>query len=122
MTAGEQAEQLVYERLQAALPDDYRLYPNVHWLARTADHRGLRDGEADLVLAHPDRGFLVFEVKAGEIARDSFGRWWAGTQQLEPSPFEQAKVNLYALLHKLVELPDAPAHFRPIAGHAVAFP
>lgn len=34
-------------------------------IGRTADHRGLRDGEADLVIAHPERGILVIEVKAG---------------------------------------------------------
>jgi hypothetical protein len=122
LTKGDAAEQLVFQRLRSALPPDYRLYPNVAWLGRTADHRGLRDGEADIVLAHPDRGFLVFETKAGEIARDAHGRWWAGKQRLEPSPFEQARTNLHALMHKLEELPDAPAGFRPIAGHAVALP
>jgi hypothetical protein len=68
------AERLVADRLRAALTPDYRLFSNVAWLGRTAAHRGLRDGEADIVLAHPDRGFLVFEVKSGEIQRDAHGR------------------------------------------------
>jgi hypothetical protein len=42
MTAGLAAERRVHDRLRAALPADYRLYPNVHWVAGTADHRGLR--------------------------------------------------------------------------------
>jgi hypothetical protein len=95
---GEKAERFVFERLRAVLSTEYRLYRNVHWIGRTADHRGLRDGEADIVLAHPERGFLVIEVKAGEIARDAHGRWWAGPHELKPTPFEQARTNLYALL------------------------
>ncbi len=119
---GEKAERLVFERLRAALPPEYRLYRNIAWIGRTAEHRGLRDGEADIVLAHPDRGFLVIEVKAGEIARDAHGRWWAGRRELDPSPFEQASTNLHALLVKLRSLPEAPPDWHPIAGHAVALP
>ena len=122
MTQGQAAEQLVVDRLRAALPPDYRLFQNVAWLGRTAPERGLRDGEADIVLAHPDRGFLVFEVKSGEIQRDAHGRWYAGTRELKPNPFEQAMTSMHALVNKLAELPDAPPNFHPIAGHAVALP
>ena len=122
MTKGEAAEQVVHDRLRAALPPEYRIFPNVHWIARTAGHRGLRDGEADLVVAHPDRGFLVFETKAGEVQRDAYGRWYAGGRELRPSPFEQAETSFHALVGKLAELPDAPPGFRPAGGHAVAFP
>jgi hypothetical protein len=112
----------VFERVRAALPPEYRLYPNVAWIGRTAGHRGLRDGEADLLVAHPDRGILVVEVKAGQIARDEHGRWWAGRDELRPTPFDQARDNLHALLGKLRELPDAPPNWQPIAGHAIALP
>jgi hypothetical protein len=122
VTQGQDAERLVAGRLRAALPPDYRLFTNVAWLGRTAEHRGLRDGEADIVLAHPDRGFLLFEVKSGQIARDTSGRWYAGTHELRPSPFEQATTSAHALMKKSAELPDAPRGFRPIAGHAVALP
>ncbi len=122
VTAGEAAERLVCDRLRAALPPEYRIFSNVAWLGRTAEHRGLRDGEADIVLAHPDRGFLVFEVKSGEIQRDAHGRWYAGSRELKPSPFEQAMTSMHALMNKLAELPDAPRNFKPIAGHAVALP
>jgi len=55
---GQIAERLVADRFRAAFPHESRLFSNVAWLARTAANRGLRDGEADLVLVHPDRGFL----------------------------------------------------------------
>jgi hypothetical protein len=81
-----------------------------------------REGEADLVVAHPDRGFLAIEVKSGAISRDDLGRWWAGGRQLDRLPFEQAADSHHSLVRKLRELPDWPAHLDPIAGHAVAFP
>jgi hypothetical protein len=71
---GEKAERRVFERLRAALPPEYRLYPNVSWIGRTAAHRGLRDGEADLVIAHPDLGFLVVEVKSGTLSSSTTER------------------------------------------------
>ena len=110
--------------MRAALPvgAGYRVFANVAWTGRTKVHGQLTDGEADLVIAHPDRGFLVVETKAGAIRRDATGRWYAGSRILEPNPFEQAKRSLHALLAKIDELPDRPADFRPIAGHAVALP
>lgn len=108
--------------MRAALPVEYRLYPNVAWLGRTAAYRGLRDGEADLVVAHPVRGFLVIEVKAGRLSRDAGGKWSQNGRPMDVSPFEQARTSMHQLLEKLRELPDAAPRWDPIAGHAVAFP
>lgn len=105
-------------RVRAALPaaDGYRVFANVAWTGRTREHGQLSDGEADLVIANPERGFLVVETKSGEISRDAAGRWWAGRHELKPDPFAQAKRSLHALLAKLDELPDRPADFHPLAG------
>ena len=117
---GQRAERHVHDRLRAALPADYVLLPNVAWIVR---HHGTdREGEADLVIAHPELGFLTIEVKAGPISRDSLGRWWAGGRQLDRAPFQQAADSHHSLVAKLHELPDWPAGLDPIAGHAVAFP
>ena len=117
---GQRAERNVHERLRAALPPEYQMLANVAWLVRD---RGVeREGEADLVIAHPEHGFLAIEVKAGPIRRDSLGRWWAGSGQLDRSPFQQAADSHHSLVAKLRELPDWEAGLDPIAGHAVAFP
>ena len=122
--AGAKAERLVEKRIRVALPtsDGYRVFANVAWTGRVREHGQLTDGEADLVIAHPERGFLVIETKAGEIRRDGSGRWYAGSRMLDPDPFTQATRNLHALLRKLGDLPGRPADFHPIAGHAVALP
>lgn len=119
-SAGSRAERHVHDRLRAALPPEYALFPNVTWLVR--DRGADREGEADLVIAHPDRGFVAIEVKSGPISRDGLGRWWAGDRRLDRPPFEQARDSQHSLVRKLRELPDWPAGVDPIAGHAVAFP
>ena len=92
-TRGADVEAAVHERLRSALPADYHLYPNAHWLGRTARNRQIRDGEADLIVAHPDRGILVIETKDGEVRRDARDRWWAGPNRLDPPPHRQAAQN-----------------------------
>jgi hypothetical protein len=117
---GARAERHVHERLRAALPPEFVLFQNVAWLVR--DHGTDREGEADLIVAHPDLGFLTIEVKSGPIVRDSLGRWWAGGRLLDRPPFQQAADSHHSLVRKLRELPDWQARLDPIVGHAVAFP
>ena len=119
--ATQTAEQLVIDRVREALPGDYRIYPNVHWISRSRVGGPARDGETDLVIAHPERGLLIVEVKGGIIRRDAQGRWYSGTNELKQPPFEQARISKYAILGKLREDPEWPDG-NPRAGHAVAFP
>ena len=118
-TRGELAEGRVVDRLRAILPADVLVLQNVKWLLR---ERGtVRNGEADLVIGHPDRGFLVLEVKSGQISRDGNGTWWAGPSR-SPEPVRAGARQPVHALKKLHELPDWPAGLKPIAGHAVALP
>ena len=120
LSLGSRAERHVHERLRAALSPEYTILTDAAWLVL---QRGVeREGEADIILAHPDKGFLAIEVMAGQIKRDSLGRWWAGSSQLDRSPFQQAADSHHSLVAKLTELPDWEAGLDPIAGHAVAFP
>ena len=122
MSRGAAAEERVLARITSALPNPYRVYPNVSWTAPRRPGAPATDGEADLVIAHPELGILVVEVKSGEPTRDASGRWWLGPIQLDRSPFEQAKANKYALAAKIREMSGWPHGQGPIAGHAVAFP
>jgi len=117
---GRRAERFIGDLLRAALPAEYVLLPNVAWLVR--GHGAQREGEADLVIAHPDKGILVVDVQAGPIILDSGARWWAGGRALDRPPFEQASDSHDSLVAKLRELPAWPDGLDPIAGHAVAFP
>ena len=100
--SGVAAERVVHDRLPTALPAEYRPYPDAPWLTRTADHRGLRDGEADLVLTHPERGILVFEVnaRASRLAswacKSASKREAAAVWNLGPSP---SRLDVCSLIH-----------------------
>jgi hypothetical protein len=118
-TTGRKAERLVRDRLRVAFPETVSILENVRWRERVNGH--FRDGEADLVVADPERGILVVEVKSGEIRR-SGGTWWAGNRELSQSPFEQAASSRHALVRKLRELPAWDPTLNPVAGDVVAFP
>ena len=107
-TARSDAERRVQDALRAALPDEYRLYPNVRWIHKEHRDAPARDGETDLVIVHPQSGLLIVETKGGAIRRGALGRWWSGSNALKPGPFEQAETSKHALVRKLAELPDWP--------------
>ncbi len=115
-----QAERTLYEALRDALPDDYTVFHSVRWLLRdTRD--GARDGEADFVLAHPQKGILVIEVKGGRIRYDGVLDEWTSNDIAIKDPFKQAEGNKHSLLRKLREVPYWQDRW-VIMGHAVAFP
>ena len=94
-TEGEKAERLVVDRLRAVLPPEVAVLHHVRWMLRDRGYE--REGEADVVIGDPDRGFLVLEVKAGEIQRDAHGRWCAGDRLLA-RPVRAGRDSLHALV------------------------
>jgi len=117
-----EAEIKTYNAL-ASLPDPFHVFYSVSWIARDRHHA--QDGEADFVVAHPDLGLLVIEVKGGAIAFDSTTGKWTSTSRhgnvyTIKDPVDQARANKHALLSKLQELPGW--HGWITLGHAVAFP
>jgi hypothetical protein len=114
------AECKLYETLRDGLPGEYVVFHSVAWLVRNP-RGGARDGEADFVIAHPERGILVLEVKGGAIRYDgATNEWFSGSYAVK-DPFEQAKGNKYSLLDKLNDLPYWRNRWLTL-GHAVAFP
>ena len=118
------AERAVFEAL-TQLPDSFNVYYSVAWLSRrlTGD---AQDGEADFVVAHPELGVLILEVKGGAIAYDAATSQWSSANRhgevfLIKDPAAQARTNKYALLQKLQDMPGWSTEWLTI-GHAVIFP
>jgi len=118
------AERVVFDAL-TQLPDSFTVYYSVAWLSRrlTGD---TQDGEADFVVAHPELGVLVLEVKGGSIAYDAASSQWSSVNRLGEvflikDPAAQARTNKYALLQKLQDMPGWSTEWLTI-GHAVIFP
>lgn len=91
------AEQTVYRALQKALPEGWTAWHSL----RVRLNRG-PEGEGDFVLAIPDRGVLVLEVKGGQIEVID-GQWLQNGHRMARSPRDQS----HEFTKKLVSLLEA---------------
>jgi len=115
-----EAERRLYQALAEALPAEYTVFHSARWLVRDTK-RGAQDGEADFVIAHPERGILVIEVKGGLIRYDGvLGQWYSNHNKIA-DPFIQVQRNKYTLLEMVKASPGLRDRWIDI-GHAVAFP
>jgi hypothetical protein len=114
------AERKLYVAFQSQLPDDFVVFHSVCWQVRNT-RSGVQDGEADFVVAHPDFGILVVEVKGGRIRYEGHTGKWFSNRTVIKDPFEQGREGKYSLLRKLKELPYWRER-RITIGYAAAFP
>jgi hypothetical protein len=117
------AEKRVFERLRDHTSDEFVAFHHVAWLI-PGDRRP-EQGEADFVVAHPERGLLVLEVKGGTISYDAAkGRWSTrgktGDARIK-DPFNQARQNSHSL-KRLLERGKRVGDNRFFAKYAVALP
>lgn len=114
------AERKLYAAFQEQLSDGFTVFHSIWWQVRdTAE--GVRDGEADFCLVHPDFGILILEVKGGRIRYDGTSGQWFSNEYAIKDPFQQGRTAKYSLLEKLKELPYWRNRWVTV-GYAVAFP
>jgi len=114
------AERELYAAFQSQLPDDFVVFHSVCWQVRDT-RSGVRDGEADFVVVHPDFGILLVEAKGGRIRYDGrTGQWFSNENPIK-DPFEQGREGKYSLLEKLKEHPYWRDRWVTM-GNAAAFP
>lgn len=119
------AEKELYRRFRDDLDDSYVVFHSVNW--QTLDGRGLpRDGESDFIIAHPQRGIIVLEVKGGAIrCEPRTGQWTStdrgGVAHRIKDPFYQVRKSKYALLDALELMLNMPQRRFNLVD-AVAFP
>lgn len=116
-------ERYFYQKAKE-LPDHYTVFYSYKYSAENnrTDPYGLR--EADFVIVHPGYGFVVVEVKEGEVSY--FGGQWqefkhSGFQPLSKDPVKQARDAMFAILQRYKELNNQreyPLRFR----YAICFP
>jgi hypothetical protein len=107
------------------LPKSYLVFYNTHWQKQDRNY-GVYEGEADFIIAHPDKGIIVLEVKGGGIQYDSERDQWysqdrQGIKHEIKDPVEQARRNHYKLLEEMTRLPGWP-DYQVNIWHAVCFP
>lgn len=117
-----ESERAVYEALRG-LPPGFVVLHSFPWLRPTRDLAGepLREGEADFVVLHAERGLLVLEVKGGRP--ELTGRTWSRGGKAMRDPFDQARRSRYALLDAIEERTRKRIHRGLFThGDAVVFP
>ncbi len=117
-----QAERKVFEIL-SGLGRSFFVFYSVAWQVRDV-RSGARDGEADFIIAHPDLGLMILEVKGGQVRFDAHQKRWfsrdrQGVEHEIKDPVEQARNSKGALLSKLKELPRWNPRFLTIAYLAI---
>lgn len=114
------AERLLYKAFQEQLSNNFAIFHAISWQV-TDSHSGVKDGEVDFIIACPNLGILVMEVKGGAIRYDSTENEWYSDIHSIKDPFKQARQSKYSLLNLLKEQPYWSQRWISI-GHAVAFP
>lgn len=114
------AEKLLYQVFEEQLSNDFTVFHQVRWQAPNL-HNGAKDGEADFVIACPNLGILVLEVKGGSISYDGTKSQWYSNSKPIKNPFLQACESKHNLLSRLKELQFWKHKWIPI-GYAVALP
>lgn len=119
------AEREVYGRLQVVLDDSWSVYYSRPWWGLTATGAEV-DGEADFIVAHPERGVLFLEVKGGLVEHDPATGGWTSKDRLGirhriKDPIGQAVKSKHELLKKFSQNHGWP-HARVRMRHGAVFP
>jgi len=97
--------------LQGALKPPWAVYRNVAWLEKRPGDAPA-DGEADIVVAHPELGVLVIEVKGGRVGRIG-GGWESVNRGGErfgiKNPFAQVMREMHGLRRVCEAMPAWPS-------------
>jgi len=109
--------------LAQALKPPFAVYRNVAWLEKRPGAEP-QDGEADIVIGHPEFGVMVIEVKGGRVQRIG-GRWESvdrsGVAHQIKDPFAQVTGAMHRLRRVCHQQPSWPSRDVRFC-RAVAFP
>lgn len=111
------SELSVLRALQKSLSDDFYVYHSFSFLEKKDT---LKEGEADLIIFHKQRGLLILEIKGGEISIEN-GQWFSSNKYGKhtiKNPFDQARKAKHALLNKI----HTKYNFFVEIGYGVCFP
>ncbi|EMB16039.1 NERD domain-containing protein [Rhodopirellula europaea] len=118
------SERLVYSALKEQLGNDFVVLHSYPWLRPDRDGK-LREGEADFIVLHQEKGMLILEVKGGELRYQNATWQRKKSHGYEPitDPFKQARGSMHYLVDRIEKQTagDVRGHHFSY-GHAVVFP
>jgi hypothetical protein len=120
------SEQRLVSALKEQLPARFVLLPALRFLRPASGPHPAHEGDADVLVLDPDRGFIVIEVKGGGIGRDDSG-WHSidqfGNRHEIKDPGKLAQNAAHAISDRLREHREFRLPKRsPAFGWGVCFP
>lgn len=94
------AERDCYEALMK-LPESYTVIHSFRWSNPRSHFKLKRNGEADFVVVHPNKGFIVIEVKAGHISYKDGSFYYQNG--MNTNPMQQADDSMFFIRERLKE-------------------
>lgn len=123
LTIENNGERLFYQAA-GQLPKDYTVFYSYKYKSPESGGEPEQIREADFVIVHPALGFLVIEVKQGDILYAD-GVWQefknGRFQPMKRNPVEQARKAMFEILHRYLEQARTP-RFPLKAKYGVCFP
>jgi len=124
------AEKLVFDKLEAGLPDGYLVYHSVNWIrSGTREFEGRLRGEIDFLVLDPEGRILLLEVKSGTPGYDvEKGHWFRRTgstrEPVGTDPLEQVYSARERLLEELTDhnTLGRPGRYPGLIGTGLCFP
>ncbi|MEW6080518.1 MAG: NERD domain-containing protein/DEAD/DEAH box helicase [Bacillota bacterium] len=115
-------ERLFYE-VARQLSSQFTVFYSYEYVLPRDTVREVREGEADFIVVHPELGFVVVEVKQGELVYED-GVWKQVKdeilREIRTDPVRQARKSMYAVLARYRQMAKRPF---PLAYRfAVCFP
>lgn len=125
-TTASNAERKVFYALKDLLPEEYTVLHSVPVYIKDESSGRMYNGEVDFLVIHPEKGFLVIEVKGGGISKDATNGTWSsedahGNIHVIKDPYEQGKKYAYAISNLLEREKTTRKYDYPFF-HAVWFP
>ncbi|MFN8420052.1 MAG: NERD domain-containing protein [Anaerolineae bacterium] len=115
------AERRLFDLFRNCLDDQYSVFHSRALQAKNPDI-GIADREIDFIIAHPNRGLLVIEVKGGQITADErSGTWLQNGKPMKKTPVRQVRSAMYDLQKKLKEI-TATRNFDYSMSYVLALP
>lgn len=124
-------ERDVARMLVDQLPSQVTIFHSYPWLRPDRHDRTgkvtLKEGEADFLILWPELGFLVLEVKGGEIHYAPDNRGWyralpSGGERSIKDPFAQANKNMHVVASVISDRVYGGARLNFAYGYAAIFP
>lgn len=108
------SEAIVFKALKKQLNNDWLIFHSFDYITNDTKRR---DGEIDFIVCHKEYGFLLIEVKGGEISYNK-GVWKSGDNVINPiHQVRRSKYDIYKML-----LGNREGILNLNIAHAVCFP